>query len=223
MNVCFRSMALIGTLAAASLVTAAAAYATPSAQPTAHPKKSPQGTEMVPLLAVSRITSPDRVFIECAAESAISTMTKSAAEIDASHLSSVQSEAVRAFNTAAAAYNSLADIAAERRISIASPTAFFQDERSPNPIDGAPVEPADVAYLTARESSLSGTIGMYANEIRDGHDPKVVAYAVQMKARLEHDLLLATVALENLNSGDYGDRSGSTPGDQSTSAAGDPS
>ncbi len=223
MNVRFRSMALIGTLAAAGIITSAPAYASPSAQPTAHRKKAQKGTEMVPLLAVSRITSPDRIFIECAADSAISTMSKAAAEIDASHLSSVQSEAVRAFNTAAAAYNSLADIAAERRITIASAASFFQDERSPNPIDGAPVEPADVAYLTAREASLGGTIGMYANEIRDGHDPKVVAYAVQMKARLEHDLLLTTVALANLNSGDYGDRSGSASDATSASAGSDPS
>jgi hypothetical protein len=202
-------------------VTSNAAYAAPSGAATAHPKKTQTGTEMVPLLAVSRITSPDRTFIECATDSAISTMSKSAAEIDASHLSSVQSEAVRAFNTAAAAYNSLADIAAERRITIASPTSFFQDERSPNPIDGAPVEPADVAYLTAREAALSGTIGMYANEVRDGHDPKVVAYAVQMKARLEHDLLLTTVALQNLNSGDYGDRAGVASDAPSASAVSD--
>jgi hypothetical protein len=215
-------MAMIGTLAAASIVTTSASGAASANQAGTHPKKTQNGTEMVPLLAVSRVTSPDRVFIECATDSAISTMTKSAAEIDAARLSNIQSEAVRAFNTAAAAYNSLADIAAERRIKIASPTSFFQDERSPNPIDGATVQPADVAYLTAREASLASTIGMYANEVRDGQDPKVVAFAAAMKSRLEHDLLLTTVALQNLNSGDYGDRAGATSDDApSTLTVGD--
>jgi hypothetical protein len=206
-------MAAIGALAAATLVTDTSVIAAQSVQANLQrppQKKKPKAVEMVPLLAVSRVTSPDRTFIECATESAISTMTKSQAEIAAARLSSIQSEAVRAFNTAADAYNSLADIASERRIKIATPTSFFEEERSPNPIDGAPVEPADVAYLTTRESALSGTIGMYANDVRDGRDPKVVAFARQMKSRLEHDLLLATVALQNLNSGDYGDRSGAT-------------
>ncbi len=209
MNNRFRSMAVIGAFASASFAGAVAQAAQP-VQASTPQKKPAKPTVMVPLLAVSRITSPDRTFIVNAIQSAITTMSASQAEMEASHQSDVQSVAVRAFNSAASAYNSLADIAAERRISVAAPGAIFDADQTPSAIEGAPMEPADIAYLSSRESALATAIALYSGEIEHGRDPKVVTFARQMKARLEHDLLVTTVALQSVNTAGYGDRPASS-------------
>jgi len=199
-------MAVTGALAIAAL-TISAAQAT---QPASTSKKTPKPTQMVPLLAVSRITSPDRAFIDRASASAIATMNSAQAEIASTHLSNAQDAAVRAFNSAAAAYNSLADIAAQRRIKLATPASIFQDDRTSVLSEDAKLEPADIQYLTAREAALSRTIAIYADEVKYGRDPIVVSYATQMKARLEHDLVVTTIGLQSLESGDYGDHTSSS-------------
>ena len=202
MDIRFHSVALIATLTAASFATATGALAAHVGQP----KEVARVTEMVPLIAVSRVTSPDREFIERATNSAIKTMNTSQTEINTSHLANIQGEAVRAFNTAASSYNSLADIASERHINVASPSSIFEQEQTPSPIDGAPIAPSDVRYLTMRQQSLGRTIAVYATEVKSGHDPIVVSFARQMKARLEHDLILATLEVKSLDTAEYGDR-----------------
>ncbi len=201
MNVRYHCLTLIGTLVAVSLAATGGVSAAEAGQPKADKK-----VVMVPILAESRVTSPDRAFIERATDSAIKTMTASQAEINSSRLGNVQGEAVRAFNTAAYAYNNLADIASERRINVATPSSIFAQDRTPNPIDGQPVAPADVEYLSARQQSLGRAIAIYSQEVKAGRDPIVVEFAKQMKSRLEHDLFLATLGIKALDSGGYGDR-----------------
>jgi hypothetical protein len=163
-------------------------------------------TPMVPLIGMVRENTPDRAFVLRAAHEAIAAMESSRTEIARASTDSVQTEAVRSFNTAAAAYNGLADIASQRNMTLSTPSSLFIDDTSPTLTDGGQVGPADVAYFNARQAALLATIQMYRAEASKGHDPLVVSFAKRMAARLDHDLALMTLDVEHLDHDGYGDR-----------------
>jgi hypothetical protein len=91
---------------------------------------------------------------------------------------------------------------------VVAPSSIFQSDRTP-PIadDGLTASPADFAFANGAQSSLVKAIALYRDEMRTGKDRAVVAFATKMEARLEHDLDLATIDIQHL------DTSGERPTD----------
>jgi hypothetical protein len=153
---------------------------------------------MVPLLFVQRETSADHTFVRKAIALAIGDMESAQHEIAVAQTVDVQDEALRAFNTSAAAYNGLADIASKRNMKIAKPSSFIVDD-TPGLAQDARPGPEDFRYVGAYQASLGKTIDLYRAEIRHGKDALAVAFAAKFRPRLVHDLELVTIDIEHLD------------------------
>ncbi len=181
--------------AAAGGALAATAFVTAGATVRSAPNPNPT---MIPILEVKRLTSADHVFIDKALAMAVSSMAAANAEIGVAGTTDVQDEAVRSFNTSAAAYNALAEIAAKRDMKFPKPEASQLDDTPALAQDAKP-GPQDVKYVGATHTGLQSAIDLYYDEARHGKDKLARDFAAQMRPRLEHDLELVTIDIENMN------------------------
>ena len=167
-----------------------------SAAPTVVAAK-PQPT-IVPLFFLDRETSADHAFVRKAIDLAIANMMASQHEIAVAQTVIVQDEALRSFNTSAAAYNGLADIAAERRMTFAKPSTFVVDQTPSLAQDPSP-SAEDFRYVSACQASLNDLADLYHSEAQHGKDPLVVAFAAKIRPRIVRDLELVADDIERLN------------------------
>ena len=193
---------IIGRLSCAvfglGLALAAAVASLVAGSSAAQAAPNPNPTTLIPIIEVKRVTSADHTFIAKAIDMAIATMEAANQEISVASTTDVQDEAVRSFNTAAAAYNGLADIASQRDMTTEKPKASQLDDAPALAQDAKP-GPQDVRYVTTTQQTLEQTIALYHAEAQHGHDRLAVDFAAKMHPQFVHDLELVKVDIENID------------------------